>query len=153
MLSFALAGEFLLLKAGNEWYFSSAQENGTLLHKVHQKCAPRTSALLSRLFGTDFQSVPRCLTPALLQALQWLALAIHLTQSLYRLCKPPSPSVATSMGACIYSAPLRKESCRHSTYKQYGSPVMRHARKLLQSRFETLGCCGQSTLKLYGSPC
>ena len=120
MLSFALAGEFLLLKAGNEWYFSSAQENGTLLHKVHQKCAPRTSALLSRLFGTDFQSVPRCLTPALLQALQWLALAIHLTQSLYRLCKVDDNQTALcrsckstadyQSGADWQSAPNKRDS-------------------------------------------
>ena len=42
-------------------------------------------ASLSRSFPADCLSVPACTTPVLLQALQGLAVTIHLTQSLYRL--------------------------------------------------------------------
>ena len=42
-------------------------------------------ALRLRLFCADFQSVPACTTPVLLQVLQCLALPIYFTQSLYGL--------------------------------------------------------------------
>ena len=62
---------------------------------------------------------------------------LHQTEGLQYLCRP--------CNALLWLSILRQSL--HSTFILYGSPVMRHAGRLLQSRFETLGCCRQRRLR------
>ena len=59
-------------------------------------------------------------------------------------CTRPRDS-STFAGPAMPLSILRQSL--HSTFILYGSPVMRHAWRLLQSRFETLGCCRQRRLR------